>query len=78
MPSRCPLRALRLENPSDLDARVETEEHYLQQTADMERFAREAWTVVYYDLFITAAENYRALARKAALLRLKAPAPAEQ
>ena len=57
---------------------METEEHYLQQTADMERFAREAWTVVYYDMFTTAAENYRALAREAAMLKPKAPAAAEQ
>jgi|GEM_PF-5857795 hypothetical protein len=76
--SRRKLLGRALEFPPDLGTHVESEEYYLQKAADMERFAREAWTVVYYDMFTTAAENYRALAREAAMLKPKAPAAAEQ
>jgi len=45
---------------------VETEAYYLQQAADMERFARAAYTVAEHDAFLMVAENCRTLARDAA------------
>ena len=45
---------------------METEAYYLQQAADMERFARAAYTVAEHDAFLMVAENCRTLARDAA------------
>lgn len=53
---------------------METESYYLQQAADLERFARTACTIAYRDAFLMAAEANRALARAAAVLREKEPA----